>query len=147
MQDPSDMPHVRFAVVGDRRNGIDRLSLFGTLDEGTIPLLETEVDDVAHAGGAIVLDLHHLEAVDATAVSTLEDLGYRSDDADRLLFLVNVPEPVRDRFERDGAGNLLGADVSEVLSFGDGDWEPISLPPLPGERTSVITLRIVEEAS
>ena len=49
MQDPSDMPHVRFAVVGDRRNGIDRLSLFGTLDEGTVPLLETEVDDVGHS--------------------------------------------------------------------------------------------------
>ena len=144
MQDLRDMPHVRFAVVGDRRNGIDRLSLFGTLDEETIPVLETEVGDVAHPGGAIVLDLHHLDTVDATAVRTLEDLGRRSGDTDRLLFLVNVPEPVRDRFERDGAGDLLGADVSEVLSSGDGDWEPISLP---GERTSVTTLRIVEDVS
>ena len=145
MQDPRDMPHVRFAVVGDRRNGIDRLSLFGTLDEETIPLLEIEVDDVAHPGSAIVLD-HHLDTVDGTAVRTLEDLGRRPGEADRLLFLVNVPEPVRDRFERDGAGPLLGADVSEVLSSGDGDWEPISLPPLPGEHTSVVTLRIVEDA-
>ena len=97
MQDPSDMPHVRFAVVGDRRNGIDRLSLFGTLDDATIPLLETEVDDVAHAGGAIVLDLHHLETVDGTPSARSRTWAVARGDADGLLFLVNVPEPVRDR--------------------------------------------------
>jgi hypothetical protein len=58
VQNPTVEPDgVRFAVVGDRRTGVDRLSLIGTLDRDAVVLLESEVDGVAHAGGAVVLGL------------------------------------------------------------------------------------------
>jgi hypothetical protein len=57
---------------------------------------------------------------------------------------VNVRDPVREAFERDGAGDLLSEDLVDLLSSGDDDWTPISLPPLPGERTRMTRLRIVE---
>ena len=144
MLQPTDTPDVAFAVLGDRRNGVDRLSLIGALDGWTVSLLEAEVDDVAHAGSAVVLDLHNLESVDMEAVHALEEMGRRAGEAGWLLFIVNVRDPVREAFVRDGAGDLLSADVSAVLSSGDGTWAPISLPPLPGERTRMTRLRIVE---
>jgi hypothetical protein len=100
VQKAIEAPHVPFAVLGDRRNGLDRLPLIGTLDRSTLTLLEDEVATVSHADGALVLDLHNL--VD------------------------------------------LSADVSAVLSPGDGGWESISLPPLPGQRVNTSRLRIVE---
>jgi anti-anti-sigma factor len=145
MLQPIDEPSVRFAVLGDRRNGVDRLSLIGALDRSTVSALEAELDDVAHAGGAVVLDLHNLAWVDTGAVHVLQEIGRRASDAGWLLFIVNVQDPVQEAFERDGAGDLLSADVSDVLSTGDGDWAPISLPPLPGERTRMSRLRIVEQ--
>lgn len=144
MQNAIDAPEVHFAVLGDRRNGVERLSLIGTLDRSTVPLLEQEVDDVSHADGAVVLDLHNLDAVDADAVRALEAMVRRAADGDCLLFIVHGREPVREAFEREGAGGLPSADVSEVLSSGDGDWTPISLPPLPDQRLDTTWLRIVE---
>jgi hypothetical protein len=77
VQKAIEAPHVHFAVLGDRRNGVERLSLIGTLDRSTLTLLEDEVATV-----------------------------------------------------------LLSADVSTVLSPGDGAWGSISLPPSPGQRGS-----------
>jgi anti-anti-sigma regulatory factor len=139
-----DVPDVPFAVLGDRRNGIDRLSLIGTLDSRTLSLLASELDDVAHADGAVVLDLHNLGSVDIEAIHALEKIGRRARGGGWLLFIVNVQDAVREAFERDGAGDLLSEDVSGVLSSGDGDWEPISLPP--GQRTRLTRLRIIEDA-
>lgn len=142
-----DAPHVHFAVLGDRRNGVERLSLIGTLDRSTVGLLEDEVDGLSHPDGALVLDFHNLDAVDTDAVRALEAMAVRAADAGRFLFLVHCREPVREALERDGAGGLLSDDVSEVLSSGDGDWTPISLPPLPGQRVNMTRLRIVETRS
>ena len=140
-----DTPHVHFAVLGDRRNGVERLSLIGTLDRSTVAILEREVDDVSHAEGAVVLDLHNLDVVDIDAVRALEAMARSAADGGRLLFIVHGREPVREAFERDGTAHLLSGDVSEVLSSGDGDWAPITLPPLPGQRVNGIRLLVEEQ--
>jgi anti-anti-sigma regulatory factor len=138
---------VRFAVVGDRRNGVDRLSLIGTLDRDSVVLLESEVDGVAHAGGAVVLDLLNLASVDLDAVRALVAMVRRVTDRGCLLFLVHAGDYDREAFDRVGALGVLSADVSEVLSAGAGDWEPISLPPLPWQRERTPGLRILESRS
>ena len=148
MQNPTIEPDdVRFAVVGDRRNGVDRLSLIGTLDRDSVVLLESEVDGVAHPDGAVVLDLLNLASVDLDAVSALESMARRAKDRGSLLFLVHARDHVREAFDRAGALGVLSGDVSEVLSAGAGDWEPISLPPLPWQRERTPGLRILERGS
>ena len=145
LQNPTvELDGVRFAVVGDRRNGVDRLSLIGTLDRDTVVLLESEVDGVAHAGGAVVLDLLNLASVDIDAVRVLAAMARRAAEAGWLLFMVHCREPSLEMFERAGALGLLSTDVSDVLSAGDGDWEPISLPPQPVHRERTPGLRILE---
>lgn len=145
MQNAIDTPHVHFAVLGDRRNGVERLSLIGTLDRSTVEILEREIDDVSRSDGAIVLDLHNLDAVDIDAVRALEAMAQRAADGGWFLFIVHSADPVREAFERDGAADLLSDDVSAILSSGDGDWAPITLPPLPGELVNTTRLRLVEK--
>jgi anti-anti-sigma regulatory factor len=145
VQNAIEAPHVHFAVLGDRRNGVERLSLIGTLDRSTVQMLEREVDDVSHADGAVVLDLANLDVVDIDAVRALEALARRAVEERWFLFIVHCREAVREAFEQEGGAGLLSADVSEVLSSGDGDWAPIPLPPLPGQRLNTTRLRIVEK--
>jgi anti-anti-sigma regulatory factor len=145
VQNAIDAPHVHFAVLGDRRNGVERLSLIGTLDRSTVALLQREVDDLSHTDGAIVLDLANLDAVDVDALGALKAMARGAADAGWMLFIVHGRDPVRMAFEREGAGGLLSVDVSEVLSSGDGDWSPIPLPPLPGQRLNTTRLRLVEK--
>jgi anti-anti-sigma regulatory factor len=135
-------PRVGFAVLGDRRNGVDRLSLIGTLDRSTLTLLEDEVAGLSHTGGALVVDLHNLDAVELDAVRALQAMALRAARDGWSLFIVHSREPVRMAFERVGAADLLSADVSAVLSEGAGDWSPISLPPLPGQRVNITRLRL-----
>ena len=80
--------------------------------------------------------------VDNDAVRALEAMARSAADGGRLLFIVHGREPVREAFERDGTAHLLSGDVSEVLSSGDGDWAPITLPPLPGQRVNGIRLLV-----
>jgi anti-anti-sigma regulatory factor len=145
MRSATQAPHVFFAVLGDRRNGIDRLSLIGTLDRSTLTLLEEEVAGLSHAGGALVVDLQNLDAVELDAVLALQAMALRAAGDGWSLFIVHSREPVRRAFERVGAADLLSADVSAVLSEGAGDWAPISLPPLPGQRVNIKRLRVVGE--
>lgn len=145
MQNGYDTQHVHFAVIGDRRNGVDRLSLIGALDRSTVAILEREVDDLSHANGAIVLDLYNLDAVEVDAVRALQAMAQRAADGGWFLFIVHSSEPVREAFEGAGVADLLCADVSDILSSGDGDWAPITLPPLPGQRISTTRLRLVEK--
>jgi anti-anti-sigma factor len=139
-----DIPEVPFSVHAHRRHGVVRLSLVGALDRRTVPKLESWLDDIAHAGGALVLDLHHLDSVDIEGVRALEETGRCAGEGGWLLFIVNVRPAVREAFERDCAGDLLCEDVLDLLASRDGDWAPILLPPLPGERTRMTRLRIVE---
>ena len=133
MQNATDAaPHVHFAVLGERRNGIDRLSLLGSLDRSTIHLLEDEVAGVAHADGALVLDLHNLDAVDIGAVRALQEMARRAVVEGWLLFIVHSRESVREAFVREGPPISLCADVSAVLSPGDGDGRRSRCPPCPG---------------
>jgi anti-anti-sigma regulatory factor len=134
-----------FALYGDRRNGVDRLTLIGTLDRTTFPLLEDEVTGLSHAGGALIVDLQNLETVEIDAVLALQAMAQRAFDDGWSLFIVHSREPVRRAFEAVGAADLLGADVSTLLSAGAGDWAPISLPPSPGQRVNTTRLRIVEK--
>lgn len=145
MQNAVVAPQVHFAVLGDRRNGVERLSLFGTLDRSTVLMLEREVDEVSHADGAVVLDLQNLDAVEIDAVRALQAMALSAADGGWLLFIVHSRESVREAFERDGAADLLSGDVSAILSSGDGDWAPITLPPSPGQRANTTRLRIVEK--
>lgn len=145
MQNAIDAPLVHFAMLGDRRNGVERLSLFGTLDRSTVLMLQREVDEVSHADGAVVLDLQNLDAVEIDAVRALQAMARSAADGGCLLFIVHSRESVREAFERDGAADLLSGDVSAILSSGDGDWAPIALPPAPGQRVNTTRLRIVEK--
>lgn len=137
MQNTKTAPESLFAVRGDRRNGIDRLSMLGELSRSTVPLLERELDDVAHAGGAVVLDLGALESVDASGVRALGRDGARR--GSRPMAVVHrqlwrsCPRCVRES----RAGALLSVtDVSDVLASGAGEWSPISLTRVPRQRTS-----------
>jgi len=136
VQKAIEAPHVHFAVLGDRRNGVERLSLIGTLDRSTLTLLEDEVAAVSHVDGALILDLHNLVEVDPDAVRALMAMARRAAAASWLLFVVRCRGSVREAFVREGASDLISADVSTVLSPGDGAWESISLPPSPGQRGS-----------
>jgi anti-anti-sigma factor len=145
VQSHIDTTESRFAVRGDRRNGVDRLSLIGELDLESIPTFEHELEAVAHAGGALIIDLRALDAVDADGVHALEETAMHAGQEGWWLFIVNSRSLVRDAFERAGVDMLLSdMDVSEVLASGDGEWSPTSLPPLPGER-KIRRLRAVKE--
>ena len=147
MQNPVSSPESRFAVHGDRRNGVDRLALVGELDLSTVPMLETELDALAHPGGAVILDLRDLDGVDTAGVRAVQATAQGAEQGGWWLFIVNPPDLVRDAFEGAGAGDLLSeTDVSDVLSSGPGEWAPTSLPPLPGQRKRPSRrLRIVED--
>ncbi len=147
MQNPISAPETRFAVHGDRRNGIDRLSLVGELDRSTVPLLEVELDDLAHPGGAIVLDLRDLDAADTAGVRAIEAAAENAGQDGWWLFIVNCGDLVRDAFDGAGAGDLLSEiDISHVLSYGAGAWSVTSLPPFPGQRKPASRrLRVVED--
>jgi anti-anti-sigma factor len=122
-------------VRGERRNGIDRLVVAGELDIFTAQILRREIDDVSHAGAALVLDLRDVRFIDRFGVRVLEraaeNAGY---DAWRLC-IVNPRDDVRYVIEMARADHLLSAnDVSDFVDEGDTDWSPISLPTLLGQR-------------
>src|SRR5687767_13727984 len=71
VQNRIDTPGSRFVVRGDRRNGVDRLSLAGELDRDNVSSLEDELGGVAHAGGALIIDLSELDSVDEDGVRVL----------------------------------------------------------------------------
>ena len=143
MQNRIDTPESRFVVRGDRRNGVDRLSLIGELDRDTVSTLEDELEGVAHVGGALIIDLRELEAVDPDGVRALEATAQHAGQDGWWLFIVNSRDHVRHAFELAGADMLLSeTDISDVLASGDGGWSAMSLPPLPGER-KIRRLRVV----
>ncbi len=145
MQNRIDTPGSRFVVRGDRRNGVDRLSLVGELDRANLPTFEHELEAVTHAGGALIIDLRELDSVDDDGVRALEETSLHAGEDGWWLFIVNSRSLVRDAFERAGVDMLLSdTDISEVLASGDGEWSPTSLPPLPGER-KIRRLRVVGE--
>jgi anti-anti-sigma factor len=145
VQNRIDTPESRFAVRGDRRNGVDRLSLVGELDRDNLSTFEHELEAVAHAGGALIIDLRELDSVDGDGVHALERTAMQAGQDGWWLFIVNSRSLVRDAFERAGVDMLLSdMDVSAVLASGDGEWSPTSLPPLPGER-KIRRLRVVRE--
>ena len=107
--------------------------------------LEDELEGVAHAGGALIIDLRELDSVDEDGVRVLEETASHAGQDGWWLFIVNSRGHVRDAFEQAGADLLLSdVDVSEVLASGDGEWSPTSLPPSPGER-KIRRLRVVRE--
>jgi anti-anti-sigma factor len=131
----SSAPDVRFAISCYRRNGIDRLFLVGALDHASVLMLDGELDALAPTEGVLILDLRELTSIDRWGLHTLERVARRMEPSAARCFLVNGFGAVLDAFEMAGIGDLLnGADVSDLLDWGDGEWSPISLPPLPGRR-------------
>jgi anti-anti-sigma factor len=132
-------------VSRSRRNGIERLSLVGALDHASILMLEDELNALARAEGPLVIDLHGLTSIDRWGLHAIERTARRSSREDPHLYIVNAHGPVVDAFEAAGFGDLLsGADLSDLLDAGDGEWSPVSLPPLPGRRVDR-HLRVAEE--
>jgi anti-anti-sigma factor len=130
VQQPEADLDTRFAVLGTRRNGIDRLSLIGELDRSTVLILESELVSVAHPGGAIVLDLGDLTSIDEWGLRALGRVARRAGGSRGRLSIVNGHGVVLEAFERAGVGYLLsGTDLSELLDAGQGEWSPVSLPP------------------
>jgi anti-anti-sigma factor len=137
VQQLRDDHDIRFAVLGTRRNGIDRLSLIGELDRSTVLILESELVSVAHPGGAVVLDLGDLTSIDTWGLRTLERAAQRAGGSTGRFSIVNGHGPVLEAFERAGVGHLLsGTDLSELLDAGDGEWAPFSLPPFPRRQAN-----------
>ena len=145
MSNPRSAADVQLSVRHSRRNGIDRLSLVGALDHASILMLEDELNTLAHAGGALVIDLRGLTSIDRWGLHAIERTARRSNQEQPHLYIVNAHGPVVEAFEAAGIGDLLsGADLSDLLDEGDGEWSPISLPPLPGRRVDR-HLRVAEE--
>jgi len=136
VSNPSSAADVRFAVSRSRRNGIDRLSLVGALDRASVLTLEGELNSLTGAGGALVIELRGLTSIDRWGLHTIERIARRSNGDDPHVYIVvDGDGPVVDAFEAAGIGDLLsGADVSDLLDAGDGEWSPISPPPFPGRR-------------
>jgi anti-anti-sigma factor len=135
VQQPIETSDIRFAVHGARRNGIDRLFLIGDLDRSSVLILESELVDVAHPGGAIVLDLRDLTSIDTWGLRTLDRAMQRAGGSTGRLSIVNGQDRVIEAFDSAGLGYLLsGTDLSDLLDGGDGEWSPVSLPPFLGRR-------------
>jgi anti-anti-sigma factor len=126
-----------FTITRSRRNGIDRLCLVGTLDHSSVLMLEGELNAVGREGGALVLDLEALTSIDRWGLHTLERVARLSALRHSQLVIVNGHGSVLDAFETAGMGDLLsGSDLSDLLSEGDAEWSPISLPPFLGRRAA-----------
>ena len=137
MQNPTTAAEDLFAIRGDRRNGIDRLFLTGRLDRSSVLALEAELNTFAHAEGALILDLRDLDSIDRWGIHALERAQVRASRGSLRLSIVCGPGPVLNAFEAAGRGQILrGSDLSELLESGDGEWSPISLPSLLGQRAS-----------
>jgi len=135
LQRPRGAHHIPFAVVGARRNGIDRLFLKGRLDRSTALILESELVNVAHPNGAVVVDLVGLVSIDASGLHTLEEAAHRRAPHAGRVSIINGQGPIRVAFEEAGISHLLGGqDLSDLLDAGDGEWSPVSLPPFLGPR-------------
>lgn len=125
----------RFTIRGARRNGIDRLFLIGDLDRSGVLLLESELVGMAYENCALVLDLRDLASIDRWGLRTLERAMQRARRRTWRLSIVNGRGPVRDAFDRAELAHLLsGSTLSDLLDAGDGEWSPVSLPPLLGQR-------------
>jgi anti-anti-sigma factor len=143
MQDPSSAPGTAFAIHGDRRIGIVRLFVSGSLDAFTAATFERELDAVVHPGGALILDLGDVIAIDGSGLAALERVALRADRDAWRLSIVNSNEAVRRFFEMNRDDNLVSStDVSHLLDAGDGEWSPIPLPPYLGhpQRRARLTL-------
>lgn len=143
MQDPSSAPDPTFAIRGDRRIGIVRLFVSGTLDAFSAATFERELDAVVHPGGALILDLGDVIAIDGSGLAALERVALSADRDAWRLSIVNSNEAVRRFFEMNGDDHVVSStDVSHLLDAGDGEWSPIPLPPYLGhpQRRGRLTL-------
>jgi anti-anti-sigma factor len=133
MQDLGSAPDTTFAIRGDRRIGIVRLFVSGTLDAFTAAIFERELDAVVHPGGALILDLGDVIAIDGSGLAALERVALRADRDAWRLAIVNSNEAVRRFFEMNGDDHVVSStDVSHLLDAGIGEWSPIPLPPYLG---------------
>jgi anti-anti-sigma factor len=143
MQQPGSAPDTTFVIRGDRRIGIVRLFVSGTLDAFTAAIFERELNAVVHPGGALILDLGDMIAIDGSGLAALERVALRADRDAWRLAIVNSNEAVRRFFEMNGDDHVVSStDVSHLLDAGIGEWSPIPLPSYLGrpQRRARLTL-------
>jgi anti-anti-sigma factor len=132
---PHTLPTTGFALRGDRRTGIVRLYVSGTLDTSTAPILEREILAVVGPGGALILDLEDVIGIDRSGSSLLLRTGERADRDAWRLSIVHFNDAVRKAFEGAGGDRFLCAtDALQLLDAGDHEWSPIALPAFLGQR-------------
>src|SRR6266576_7056115 len=99
VQDPRFAHDPTFAMRGDRRIGIVRLFVSGTLDALTAATFGRALDAVVHPGGALILDLGDVIAIDGSGLAALERVALRADRDAWRLSIVNSNDAVRRFFE------------------------------------------------
>ncbi len=133
MHDSSSAPDPTFALRADRRLGIVRLFVSGTLDAFSAVTLERELEAVVHPAGTLILDLGDVIAIDRSGLDALERVARRAGRDAWRLSIVDGNEAVRRVFELSGDDHLLSStDVSHLLDAGDAEWSTIPLPPYLG---------------
>ena len=95
---------------------------------------------MVHPGGALILDLGDVIAIDGSGLAALERVALR---ADRWrLAIVNSNEAVKRFFEMNRDDNLVSStDVSHLLDAGIGEWTPIPCPHTSAIRNAELDWR------
>jgi ABC-type transporter Mla MlaB component len=146
VQTPSSAETDRLVIQGDRRNGFERMVLAGVLDRSSVLVLEGELSAIMRTPVALILDLRGLRSIDRWGVHALDGATRHADRCGSRLFIVSQGLVLL-ALQAAGIRNLLsGADMSDLLESDGGAWTPVSLPPLPEQRTGG-PLRVTEEAS
>jgi len=90
--------------------------LVGALDLPSVLILECELNAVAHAGEALVLDLRELTSIDRWGLHTLERVARCWDPP---VSIVNGRGLVLDAIEAAGISDLLGESESNLPDAGN----------------------------
>lgn len=121
-------------VRRERRNEIDRFFVSGRLDVFTAPVLQREIDTVAHPDGALILDFDEVTSMDKFGLRSVERAALYASREGWHLGIVNCPRSMRELFTATGNGHLL-IEVGVSDSFAAGDKRTvIALPSSVARR-------------
>ena len=109
--------------------------LGGVLDRSSVLMLESELSVIMRTPVALILDLRGLRSIDRWGVHALDGATHHADRCGSRLFIVSQGLVLL-TLQAAGIRHLLSsADMSDLLESDGGAWTPVSLPPLPEQRT------------